>query len=73
MSAHQYDELSPEASAPLSVDYWPFSKKSWPPRQRAPLFRLRPSPTVRAMFAMVLSAALRGDWMGLGKKVSYNA
>jgi hypothetical protein len=23
------------------------------------------------MFAMVLSATLRGDWMGLGKKVSY--
>jgi hypothetical protein len=38
MFAHQYDELSPEASAPLSVDYWPFSKKSWPPRAKSATF-----------------------------------
>lgn len=29
-------------------------------------------PTVRVMFSMVLAAALHGDWMGMGRKVSYD-
>lgn len=29
-------------------------------------------PTVRVMFSMVLSAALHGDWMGMGRTVSYD-
>jgi AcrR family transcriptional regulator len=30
------------------------------------------APTVRVMFSMVLAAALHGDWMGMGRKVSYD-
>jgi AcrR family transcriptional regulator len=29
-------------------------------------------PTVRVMFSMVLAAALHGDWMGMGRTVSYD-
>lgn len=29
-------------------------------------------PTVRVMFSMVLSAALHGEWMGMGRTVSYD-
>lgn len=29
-------------------------------------------PTVRVMFSMVLSAALHGDWMGMGRTVTYD-
>ena len=29
-------------------------------------------PTVRVMFSMVLAAALHGDWMGMGRIVSYD-
>jgi len=30
------------------------------------------APTVRVMFSMVLAAALHGDWMGMGRTVSYD-
>jgi AcrR family transcriptional regulator len=30
------------------------------------------APTARVMFSMVLAAALHGDWMGMGRKVSYD-
>lgn len=75
MSAHQYDELSPEACAQIDAAFdrllalFEEVVATEAAERHFSDFDLRP--TVRAMFAMVLSAALHGDWMGLGKKVSY--
>jgi AcrR family transcriptional regulator len=75
MSAHQYDELSPEGSAQIDAAFdrllvlFEEVVATEAAERHFSDFDLRP--TVRAMFAMVLSTALHGDWMGLGKKVSY--
>ena len=75
MSAHQYDELSTDASAQINAAFDRLLAlieevvATEAKERHFSDFDLRP--TVRAMFAMVLSAALHGDWMGLGKKVSY--
>jgi hypothetical protein len=75
MSAHQYDELSPEAPAQINAAFGRLLAlfdevvAAEGKERHFSDFDLRP--TVRAMFAMVLSAALRGDWMGLRKKASY--
>jgi AcrR family transcriptional regulator len=75
MAAHQYNELSPEASAQINGAFdrllalFEEVVATEAKERRFSDFDLRA--TVRAMFAMVLSAALHGDWMGLGKKVSY--
>ena len=75
MAAHQCNELSPEASAQINGAFdrllalFEEVVATEAKERRFSDFDLRA--TVRAMFAMVLSAALHGDWMGLGKKVSY--
>ncbi|BDB44284.1 MULTISPECIES: TetR/AcrR family transcriptional regulator [Mycobacterium] len=75
MSAHQYHELSREASAQIDTAFdrllalFEEVVATEAAERQFSDFDLRP--TVRAMFAMVLSTALHGDWMGLGKKVSY--
>ena len=75
MSAHEYDELSPESSAQIDAAFdrilvlFEEVVATEAAEREFSDFDLRP--TVRAMFAMVLSTALHGDWMGLGKKVSY--
>jgi AcrR family transcriptional regulator len=75
MSAHQYDDLSPEASAQINAAFdrllalFEEVVATEANERHFSDFDLRA--TVRAMFAMVLSSALHGDWMGLGKKVSY--
>jgi AcrR family transcriptional regulator len=75
MAAHQYNELSLEASAQINGAFdrllalFEEVVATEAKERHFSDFDLRA--TVRAMFAMVLSAALHGDWMGLGKKVSY--
>jgi AcrR family transcriptional regulator len=75
MSAHQYDELNADASAQISAAFDRLLAlleevvATEAKERRFSDFDLRP--TVRAMFAMVLSTALHGEWMGVGKKVSY--
>jgi AcrR family transcriptional regulator len=75
MAAHQYRELSPEASAQINAAFdrllalFEEVVATEAEERHFDDFDLRP--TVRAMFAMVLSTALHGDWMGLGEDVSY--
>ena len=75
MAADQHNELTPEASAQINaafdrlLDHFEEVVATEAKERQFSDFDLRP--TVRAMFAMVLSTALHGDWMGLGKKVSY--
>lgn len=75
MSAHQYDELSSEASAQINAAFDRllvlFEEVVATEAQERHFADFDLRPTVRAMFGMVLAAALHGDWMGLGKKVSY--
>jgi AcrR family transcriptional regulator len=75
MSAHQHDQLSPEASAQINAAFDRllalFEKVVATEAEERHFSDFDLRPTVRAMFAMVLSTALHGDWMGLGKKVSY--
>jgi AcrR family transcriptional regulator len=74
-AAHHYDELSREASDQINAAFdrllslFEEVVATEAKARHFTDFDLRP--TVRVMFAMVLSTALHGDWMSLGKKVSY--